>query len=119
MGPAPRNVLIVLLLAVAVYALPGGGTTAGIVRTLISIAFAVGVGLLLVRLYREHRTTLYGLGDRHRGLLYGALATLVFAAAAARRMFDASGAFALLWIVLVGGASYALYLVWRQHREYA
>jgi hypothetical protein len=118
-GPAPRNVLIVLLIAAAVYALPGGGTTASVVGELISIAFAVGVGLLLVRLYREHRVTLFGLGDKHRGLLYGALATLLFAAAAARRMFDEGGAFALLWVVLVAGASYALYLVWRQYREYA
>ena len=119
MGPAPRNVLIVLLLAAAVYALPGGGTTASVIGELVSIAFAVGVGLLLVRLYREHRTSLFGLGDRHRGLLYGALATLLFAAAAARRMFDEGGAFALLWLVLVGGASYALYVVWRHYREYA
>ena len=119
MGPAPRNVLIVLLLALAVYALPGGGTTAGVVGALISIAFAVGIGLLLVRLYREHRTTIYGLGDRHRGMLYGGLAALLFAAAAARRMFDAGGAFALLWLVLVCGAAYALFVVWRQYREYA
>ena len=119
MGPAPRNVLIVLLIAGAVYALPGGGTTASVIGELLAIAFAVVIGLLLVRLYREHRTTLFGLGDRHRGLLYGALATLLFAAAAARRMFDAGGPFALLWVVMVGGAMYALYLVWRQYREYA
>ena len=119
MGPAPRNVLIVLLIAVAVYALPGGGTTASVVGELLSIAFAVVIGLLLVRLYREHRTTLFGLGDKHRGLLYGGLATLLFAAAAARRWFAEGGVFALLWVVMVGGAAYALYLVFRQYREYA
>lgn len=119
MGPAPRNVAIIILVAAAVYALPGGGATASIIGELVSIAFAIAIGLLLVRLYREHRSTIFGLGDRHRGLLYGALAALLFAAAAARRMFEAGGAFALLWVVLVAGASYALYLVWRQHREYA
>jgi hypothetical protein len=118
-GPAPRNVIVVVLLAAAVYALPGGGTSAAIIGQLISIAFAVGIAFLIVRLYRENRMTIYGLGERHRALLYGALATLLFAAAAAHRMFDAGGAFALLWLVLVGGAAYALYLVWRQHREYA
>src|SRR3712207_8673938 len=69
-----RNIGIVLLLAVAVYAVPGGGTAAGIIGALISIAFAVGIWLFLMRMYREHRATIFGLGDRHRGFLYGGLA---------------------------------------------
>ena len=38
------------------------------------VGFGVGIGYLGLRLYRENRVALYGLGDRYRGLLYGALA---------------------------------------------
>jgi hypothetical protein len=117
MSPAVRNVLIVVALAAAVALLPGGGTGAAVVGQLLFLAFAVGAALLLVRLYREHRVEIFSLGDRQRGLLYGAIATIVFCAAAARRFLD-SGPGILLWFALVGAASYALVVVWRHHREY-
>ena len=117
MSPTVRNVLIVLALAAAVALLPGGGAGADVVGELLFLAFAVGVTLLLARFYREHRVAVFSLGDRMRGLFYGALATIVFAAAAAGRFFD-SGPGILAWVALVAAASYALVLVWRHHREY-
>ena len=117
MSPTVRNVLIVLALAAAVALLPGGGAGAQVVGELLFIAFAVGATLLLARFYREHRVAIFSLGDRMRGLLYGALATIVFAAAAAGRFFE-SGPGILAWVALVAAASYALVLVFRHHREY-
>ncbi len=117
MSSTVRNVLNVLALAAAVALLPGGGAGAAVVGELLFIAFAVGATLLLARFYREHRVAIFSLGDRMRLLLYGALATIVFAAAAARRFFE-SGPGILAWVALVGAASYALVLVWRHHREY-
>ena len=113
-----RNVGIVLLIAVAVYAVPGGGVAAGIVGSLISVAFAVGIWLLLHHLYREHRMTIFGLGDRHRGLLYGSLAALLFAGAAAGEWFQ-SAPLTLAWLVLLGGAVYGLVVVFRYWRAYS
>ena len=117
MSATARNVLIVLLIAAAVYAIPGGGQTADIVAEVIAIAFAVSIWLALVFVYRNFRTTIYGLGDRHRGLLYGALATLLFAGAAAARFFD-TGAGTLVWFAMVCAAVYALVMVWRHWRAY-
>jgi uncharacterized membrane protein YdcZ (DUF606 family) len=117
MGPAPRNILIVLLLAGAVYALPGGGTTAGIISALLGIAFAVGIWFLLMRMYREHKTTIYGLGDRHRLLLYGGLAAILFLGASASRFFE-SGVGTLVWLLIVGAMIYAFVQVFRQYRAY-
>ncbi len=117
MSPKVRNILIVVALAAAVAVLPGGGTGAEVVSQLLFIAFAVGAALLLARLYRENRVAIHSLGDRHRGLLYGALAAIVFCAAAAGR-FLGSGPGILLWFAIVGAASYALVVVWRHHREY-
>ncbi len=117
---ALRNIGIVLLLAVAVFALPGGGTAAGVISGLLSVAFAVGIWLFLMRMYREHRLTIYGLGDKYRGIFYGSLAALLFAGAAAGRgqWFDNPG-LTLLWFVVLGAAIYGLVATWRYWREYS
>lgn len=118
MGPAPRNILIVLLIAAAVYAVPGGGTAAGVVGAIVSIGFAVAIWFALVYVYRNFRTTIYSLGDRHRGMLYGGLAAILFLGAAADRFFDtAAGTFA--WFAILAAAAYALIATFRHWREYA
>jgi hypothetical protein len=114
-----RNVAIVLALAALVAFLPGGGTGAGVIGAVLSTLIVVSLVYVLARLYRERRLDLEGLGDRWRGVLYGAIGTALFAMAARERLFDSGGAGTLLWFAALGGASYALYLVWRHYREYA
>ena len=118
MGPAPRNIAIVVLIAAAVYALPGGGTTADIVLEIIYLAFWVSIWLALVYVYRNFRTTIFGLGDRHRARLYGGSAAILFLGASKDRFFDtAAGTF--LWLAILAGAAYALIETFRHWREYA
>ena len=50
--------------------------------------------------------------------LYGAVGAAVFAMAARDRLWD-TGAGTLLWLAIVGAASYVLVLVWRQYRTLA
>ena len=113
-----RNVGIVLLLALVVFAVPGGGTAAGIVSAFISVAFAVGIWLFAMRMYREHRVAIFGLGDRYRAVFYASMAALLFAGAAARHWFDDS-ALTLLWFVVLGAGIYGLVATYRHWREYA
>lgn len=117
-SPTARNVGIVLILALAVFALPGGGTGAAVVQNLIQILFAVGVGLFLMRMYREHRLTIHGLGDQYRLIFYASLAGLLFVATAARQWWDDS-ALTILWFALLALAVYGLVATWRHWREYA
>ena len=118
MGPAPRNILIIVLIAAAVYAVPGGGTAAGIVSALISVAFALAIWLVLVYVYRNFRTTIFSLGDRHRAILYASLASILFLGASAGRFFDSpAGTFA--WLAILGAAIYGAVAVFRHWREYA
>src|ERR671921_890605 len=98
-----RNVGIVLLLALVVFALPGGGTAAGMIGAFIQVAFGVGIWLFLMRMYREYRVTVFSLGDTHRGILYASLAALLFLGAAASRWFDSSP-LTLLWFIVIGAA---------------
>jgi multisubunit Na+/H+ antiporter MnhB subunit len=113
-----RNVAIIALLAAAVAFVPGGGTTANIVGGVLSTLILVAFVLLAARFYRERRLDLDSLGDRWRGALYGAIAVLVLAFAGRARLWETGGG-TLLWIIVVAGACYLLYLVWRRHREYA
>ena len=114
---ALRNIGIVLVLALAVFALPGGGTGAAVVGALIGIAFSVAIWFLLMRMYREHRVTIFSLGDRYRAIFYASAATIVFAGVAASRWWD-SGGLTVLWLLLVGLAISGLVATFRHWREY-
>jgi hypothetical protein len=112
-----RNVAILVAIAAAVYLLPGGGRAARTFEAALWVAFGAGIGYLGVRLYREHRISLHSLGDRHRGMLYGAVALAVFAYAARARMWE-TGLGELVWFLLVGLVVYALLEVYRYSRTY-
>jgi hypothetical protein len=112
-----RNVAIVLAVAAAVWLVPGGGTAAGVVSWLVGILFFGALIWFAARLYRENRIALLGLGDRNRAILYGAVAVAVLTVVATSRLW-AEPAGVIAWFVLVGGASYAVYFVYRTSREY-
>jgi hypothetical protein len=112
-----RNVAIIVAIAAAVYVLPGGGRAARTFESALWVAFGTGIGYLGVRLYREHRISLHSLGDRHRGMLYGAVALALFAYAARARMWQ-TGVGEFVWFVLVGLIVYALLEVYRYSRTY-
>jgi hypothetical protein len=113
-----RNAAIVLLLAVAVWKLPGGGTAAATIRNVFSVLFLGGVFFFGYRTYMEHRETLFGLEERQRALLYGALALAAFAFAATSRMWDVGILGGMLWLAMLGAAGWAIYSVWRAYRTY-
>jgi hypothetical protein len=113
-----RNVAIILVIAVAVWKLPGGGVAASTIGNVFSVVFIGGIAFLAYRIYMERRDTINGLEERQRGLLYGALALAGFALIATRRMWDAGGLGALIWIAMLGAAGYAIYSVWRAHTTY-
>jgi hypothetical protein len=112
-----RNVAIVALIAAAVYLLPSGGQAANTFEALLYIGFGVAIGYIGLRVYRENRVALYGLGDRYRGLLYGAIALGVLLWMSRVRMWG-TGIGELLWFVLVAGIVYALIVLVRRWRAY-
>jgi hypothetical protein len=116
MSERARNILIVLLVAAAVWALPGGGKAASLVAAILGLLITVAFVWLGARLYQQHRMDIYGLGDRYRALLYGAIGVAVLTIAATSRLW-ATGAGSLVWIALIGGASYAVLVVFRRWRS--
>jgi hypothetical protein len=112
-----RNVAIVAAIAAGVYFLPGGGRAADTFEAVLLVAFGAGIAYLGVRLYRENRVALHGLGDRHRALLYGALAGVVFLLTARLRMWN-TGIGELAWFALAALVLYALMATYRHWRSY-
>ena len=114
-----RNVAIVVAIAAVAYLVagPGGGRVTSTFEAALWTGFGVGIGYVALRQYREHRISLHSLGDRHRAMLYGAVALAVFAYAARARMWH-TGLGELVWFVLVGLVVYALLDVYRYSRTY-
>ena len=74
-----RNVLIIIALALVVWLLPGGDTGSSTIYNLLTVILTAGLLFFAFRLYMEHRATIFGLEDRQRGILYGAVALAGFA----------------------------------------
>lgn len=116
--PEPlRNVLIILALAAVVMLVPGGGNaSAGIIQALV-IAMLASIAWFGVRLYREHRTDIYALGDRNRGILYASAGLVALTVTATDRLW-ATGPGTVVWVGLIALACYGVYHVFRVSREY-
>ena len=117
-GKHIRNVLIIVVLALAVWLLPGGDTGTNTVYNLLTVILTAGLIFFAYRLYMEQRATIFGLGDRQRGILYGCVALAAFALIATSKLWDEGGLGALLWFGLIGLAAYGMYTVWRTYQEY-
>jgi hypothetical protein len=113
-----RNIAIVIALAVVVWKVPGGGTASLAISNLLGLIFIGGLLFLGYRMYMEHRDTIFGLGERNRGVLYASIALAGITVIATSRMWDAGGIGAILWLAFIGLAVYGLYSVWRAYREY-
>jgi hypothetical protein len=112
-----RNVAIIVVLAAAVDRIRQGHDAASTVQQAISLAFLAAFAWIASRLYREHRTALYSLGTRRRTLLYGAAGLATLDLCAYDRL-TATGLGTLLWILVLAGAGYAAYAVYRSSKQY-
>ncbi len=117
-GKHIRNILIVVALAVIVWQVPGGASAASTISNILSLIFVGGLLFLGFRLYMENRETIFGLEERQRGVLYAGFALLAITLVATRRMWEAGGIGAVVWLAMMGAGIYALYGVWRAYREY-
>jgi hypothetical protein len=112
-----RNVAIVMVLALGVAFLPGGGNAADTVFTALTMGFMAGIAWLLYTLSRQNQLTLATLDDRRRGLLYGAFGTIAFLIAGSDTMFSSGGG-TLLWILLLGASLASIWWIWNEANSY-
>ena len=108
---AARNVAIIMLLALIVAFLPGGGNAAEAIITALTIALFAGVAWMVYVLSRENQLTLATLTDGRRALLYGAVAMILLLIAGTDKLFSTGGG-TLLWILLFAASIAAIWRVW-------
>ena len=113
-----RNIAIVIVLAVIVWQVPGGGTAASTINNLLGVIFIGGLLFFGYRMYMERRETIFGLEERQRGILYASIALGAITLVATQRMWDEGGLGAVLWLAFITLAIWGLYSVWRAYREY-
>jgi hypothetical protein len=112
-----RNIVIVLAIAAIVDIVPGGGTAADVVVAAVSLIFLAALAWVAALSYRDHRNTLYSLGDRRRTLLYVAVGVLAVTLTATGRMWN-SPLGSVAWLVLIAGGIYAGIWVLLSARRY-
>jgi hypothetical protein len=108
-----RNVAIIMLLALLVAFLPGGGNLADALLTALTMGLLAGVAWMIYTLSRENQLTLATLKDSHRAVLYGAVGLVALLIAGSDKMFDTGGG-TLLWILLLVAALGAIWRVWME-----
>jgi hypothetical protein len=112
-----RNIVIVLLIAAVAAFVPGGGTTANVIVQAVSLIFLGAIAWVASIMYREHRTSLYSLGDHRRAALYVAVGALAVTLTATSRLW-ATSLGSVAWLVLVGAAVYVAGTVIWSARKY-
>jgi len=116
-NPTVRNIAIVLALAAIVAFVPGGGSGAGVLIQVVSLAFLTALGWVASVMYRQNRVTLYSLGDRRRAALYAAIGVLAVTFTATSRLW-ATSAGSVAWLVLIGAGVYVVFAVVWSARKY-
>jgi hypothetical protein len=111
-----RNVAIILLLALAVAAVPGGEATAETILVAISIAFLGAIAWFVYRLYRDQQFTLATMSDGRRAILFGAVGAMVLLIVGYEEF--SGGAGILVWLALMAAAVAAIVLVVRDATRY-
>lgn len=112
-----RNVAIVMVLALIVAFVPGGGNAADAILTAITMAFLTAIAWTVYVLSRQNQLTLATLSDGRRAVLYGALGLIALLIAGSDELFSTGGG-TLVWIVLLGASVAAIWRIWIEASTY-
>jgi hypothetical protein len=115
--PTAAKFGIVVLVALLLAALPGGGPLLNVVLVALTIVFFTVLGYWGYRLYRQYRFELDTLSDQQRLVLYSSVGLAFVTLCATGRLFNGIGV--LVWLALLGLCSYGVYWVWTQYQRIA
>jgi hypothetical protein len=106
-----RNIAIVMLLALVVAFVPGGGNAAATILAALTMGFLAAIAWMVYVMSRQNQLTLATLSDSRRAILYGALGMIALLIAGSDELF-ATGGGTVAWILLLGASVGAIWRVW-------
>jgi uncharacterized protein involved in cysteine biosynthesis len=109
---------VLMLVALVIVVLPGGGNALDVILTLLTIAFLAAIAFLGYRLYRQYRLDIDSLEPNLRLVLYGSVGLAILTFVATDTLFDEGGIGVLVWFALLALCSYGLYWTWTRYRSY-
>jgi hypothetical protein len=107
---ALRNIAIIMLLALLLAAVPGGGAVSEGIFATFTIAFMVVIGASVYFGYRQNRLTWLTLPERDRHIFVAALGALVYMIGGSQVILDWDGG-VLVFLAVLGIALYAMFTV--------
>jgi hypothetical protein len=113
---AVRNIAIILLLALIVDLVPGGGNFAQAIIAAVGILFLAMIAWSGYVFYRQNRLAYLGLTDRQRAMLVGGLGAIVLMIAGASKLTATSGG-SLIFIAVLVAAVLAIVKVFTESRS--
>jgi threonine/homoserine efflux transporter RhtA len=112
-----RNVAIIMVLALGLAFLPGGGNAVDTITTAIGMAFLAGITWSIYILSKQNQLTLATLSDGRRAIFYGAFGMLALLVAGYHKLWS-TGPGTLLWVVLLAGSVVAIWRIWTEANTY-
>ena len=109
---------VIMLIALVLVVLPGGGNALDVILTLLTIAFLAAIAFLGYRMYHQYRLDIDSLDPNLRLTLFGSVGLAILTFVATDRLFDEGGVGALVWFALLALCSYGLYWTWTRYRSY-
>jgi len=110
-----RNIAIIMVLALIVAEVPGGGNVADGIFAALTIAFLAAIAASVYFAYRQNSLSYLTLSDRSRAVLLGAVGAIVLVIGGADRVVDwTGGVFILLGVIGIG--LYAIFSVVMESR---
>jgi len=112
-----RNVAILMLIALAIVAVPGAGNAWALAGAIVSLILFALLAYFAGRFYRDHQLDVYGLGDLDRATMYAAIAVVAVVLVGWGNLFDHTSG-AVVAVVLLALSAAGLVRVYRNWQRY-
>jgi Kef-type K+ transport system membrane component KefB len=114
---AARNIAIILVLALIVDLVPGGGNAANAITVTIGMLFLAMIAYTAHRFFLQNRYAYLTLDHRHRTTLVIAVGAIVLMIAAADEL-TRTGLGLIVWLGVLGASIWAMVLVYQDSKTY-